>query len=119
MKSKTENYDAIGRWRETDNGKPINTKSQYVTELGDAQEFKNAREIATFAAENRFAHQAFVTQLFRHLVKQNPDAYGMDTVEKLCDRFAKDDFHVQNLIIDIAVLAATPSRRDQPLEEKQ
>ena len=113
-----ENYDAIGRWRAKDNGQPIDSKSEYVTELGATKEFQSAREIAEFAADNYFAHQAFVTQLFRHLVKQNPDAYGLDTVEQLCENFAKDEFNVRNLIVRIAVLAALSPDNGSPVEEK-
>ena len=59
-----ENYDPIGRWRDEENGKPIDPKSQYVTDLGETREFGNAQEIARYALANQSAHEAFVTSCF-------------------------------------------------------
>ena len=101
-----ENYDAIGRWRTQEHGKPIDASSRYVTELGQAVDFENARAIATFAASSDSAHRAFVTKLFQHLVRQNPDAYHEHNVERLRIAFAENGFNVKDLIVRIATLAA-------------
>jgi hypothetical protein len=102
-----ENYDAVGRWRTSDNDKPIDTASQYTTADGQTVDVASARDVANFAATSESAHRAFVTQLFHHLVKQNSAAYGADTVERLRNQFANDDFNMQNLMVRIAVVAAT------------
>jgi len=101
-----ENFDAVGRWRTVDNNKPIDSKSEYVTEEGDKVEVASARDVAEFAVASPSAHRAFVVQLFQHLVKQAPAAYGWDAIDQWTDRFAKDDFNIQDLLVDIAVLSA-------------
>jgi hypothetical protein len=101
-----ENYDAIGRWRALDNDRPVDAKSEYVTAEGDTVEVENAVDIAHFAVASESAHRAFVTQMFHHLVKQDPAAYGPDVVESLRLGFAADGFNIQNLITRIATLSA-------------
>ena len=62
---------------------------------------------SNFAVASESAHQAFVAQVFHHLVKQNSAAFGADTVDQLRQQFAQDDFNIQNLMVRIAVLSAT------------
>jgi hypothetical protein len=102
-----ENYDAVGRWRTQEKDKPIDPYGEYVTPEGEVVALEGARDIAEFAAASESAHRAFVVQLFHHLVQQNPDAYGLETVNRLRREFATDQFNVQNLIVRIATLAAT------------
>jgi hypothetical protein len=101
-----ENYDAVGRWRTQDQDNPLNTRSDYMTEEGQTLKVQNARDIANFAAVNESAHRAFVTQIFHHLLKQDPFAYGKETADRLRLLFAENRFSIQNLMIEIAVFAA-------------
>jgi hypothetical protein len=102
-----ENYDALGRWRTVEKGKPIDPHGEYVTPEGEVLALQGARDIAESAAASEAAHRAFIVQLFHHLVQQNPDAYGLETVDRLRREFAADRFNVQNLMVSIAELAAT------------
>jgi mono/diheme cytochrome c family protein len=104
-----ENYDAIGRWRVFDNDKPVDPRSKYVTVEGDATEVASARDIAELAVASENARRAFVTQLFQHLVKQNPNAYGTDTLDRLQAEFVDREFHIQHLMARIAELSALHS----------
>jgi hypothetical protein len=107
-----ENYDAVGRWRTNDKDKPVDSRSQYTTAGGETLELRSARDIAEFAAGSKAAHRAFVTQVFKHLVKQNPVAYGSDTVERLRHEFAADNFNMQNLLVRVAVRTAMHGHDD-------
>lgn len=101
-----ENYDAVGRWRTTDNSKPILAESNYVSAAGATVRLGSARDIANFAITSPAAHRAFVTQLFQHLVRQSPLAYGPATVENLQRAFVADDFHIKKLLLRMATRAA-------------
>lgn len=105
-----ENYDPVGRFRAAEGDKPVDTKAQYVTADGSKVEFENAVDIAKFAIESEDARRAFVTQVFHHLVKQDPAAYGDDTIDKLTSTFAEDRYNVQNLIFEIAVHVVQAAR---------
>lgn len=102
-----ESYDAVGRWRESENGTPVNTRAEYVSAEGDTLVVSSASDIARHAVESQSAHQAFVLQVFRHLIKQNPAAFDDISIASLRDEFAADGFHIQNLVVRIAVAVAS------------
>lgn len=104
-----ENYDTVGRWRTTDKDKPINTTSEYTTLAGEQVTLKSAKDIARFASASLPAQRAFVAQLFEHLAKQPPAAYGRDTSETLRAGFAKSGFDMRKLMVEIALTAAAPT----------
>jgi hypothetical protein len=101
-----ENFDAIGRWRESENGRPVDTTSRYDMPDGEVVELSSARDVAELAVASEAAHRAFVIPLFQHMTKQNPGAYGPDVIESLREAFAEDQFHIQNLMVRTAVLSA-------------
>lgn len=102
-----ENYDATGRWRETDGGKPVDPVSDYLTSEGEVIRLSGARDLAKHAAESPEAAEAFVRQFFQHAVKQAPDAYGAGTLERLHQDFTADRCHIRNLLARLAVAVAT------------
>ena len=101
-----ENYDAVGRWRTTENDQPVDTASEYVTIEGESKEFSSAHEVASFAATSVTAHNAFVAHLFRHLIKQTPAAYGREIKDELRLHFVENGFNIQELIAEIALVTA-------------
>ena len=101
-----ENYDAVGRWRTTDQNKPVDPVSDYTTQEGEVIQLKGPRDLARHAAESVDAQRGFVRQMFHFAVKQTPAAYTPDTLERLQDAFTKSGFHIRSLLADIAVSAA-------------
>jgi EAL domain-containing protein (putative c-di-GMP-specific phosphodiesterase class I) len=101
-----ENFDAVGRWRTEENDLPVQSEGEYVAEDGTRIEVANALDIARFAVNSESAHRAFVSQLFHHMIKQDPAAYGTDTISQLQTAFAQNDFSIQNLMIEIATTSA-------------
>lgn len=103
-----ENFDAVGRFREKESGKPIKPTGQYISRDGSTANFNGASELAEFLANSHDVHRAFVKRTFQHFVKQPIAAYGPDQLEKLTDKFRSGGFHIQNLLVEIAVIAAQP-----------
>ena len=103
-----ENFDAVGRWQEMDKQKPVNTQSEYTTLEGETITLKNARDIGAFAASSEDGQRSFVAALFHHSVKQAIDAYGAATLPKLREQFEIGAFSIQNLLTQIAIVAARP-----------
>ncbi len=106
-----ENFDAIGRFRDQEKGKPINASGFFMTRSGDKVEFKNARSLAKFVADSDEAHEAFVARLFHHLVRQPVLAYGPEKLTELRTFFASNDFNIRRLIVEIIAESALPERR--------
>ncbi|RBP47897.1 cytochrome c553 [Roseimicrobium gellanilyticum] len=102
-----ENYDAIGRFRLQDNNKPVDATSELETHDGKTLKLTGPRDIAQYAVANPAGHLAFIRHLFNHTVKQPHLAYGPETLEGLRQSFEKNQFSVQKLLQDIAVLSAS------------
>lgn len=113
-----ENYDAVGRWRTEDNNKPVDTTSDYRGTDGSALTVSNARDIADYAVNNRSAQRAFVDELFHHMIKQAPAAYGTDTLSKLTTSFVKNDYNIRKLMVAISVKSATHGLEQSNKSEK-
>ena len=100
-----EQFDPVGRFRESEFGKPINPVGKYITRKGDEVSFPTVRDLGNFLATSEEAHSAFTEQLFHHFVKQPIRAYGPETSKKLKESFAKNNFDIQRLIVDIVTTA--------------
>jgi len=102
-----EHYDAVGRYRTTDNNKPVNAESDYTTTDGQVLKLRGPRDLAEHTAGSPEARAGFVRQLFQHAIKQAPAAYGVDTLKRLDAQFAASGTHVRNLLMEIATTTAT------------
>lgn len=102
-----EHFDAVGRYRTEENGKPIDAQGTYRARSGEAIPLVGASGIARFLAESDEVHTAFVDQLFQYAVKQPIRAYGSETRTDLKKRFVEHQFSVRKLLTDVAVVAAT------------
>ena len=101
-----ERFDAVGRLRATDNQKPVDPTSDYTAADGTVLKLTGARDVGVHAAESPSGQAGFVRNLFHSLVKQPPAAYSPELVGRLTDKFRADGFHVRNLAVEVAVVAA-------------
>ena len=105
-----ENFDAIGRWRESDQNHPIDASGSYLTQSGAVEKFQGMKDLAEFVAASDESQTAFVKQLFHHTVKQPILAYGPNRLRELQESFAKHDFNIQQLLVEIVANSATPPK---------
>jgi hypothetical protein len=103
-----ENFDAIGRYRELERDKPIDASGSYLTQSGDIEEFAGIEDLAEFVATSDESQAAFVKQLFHHTVKQPILAYGPNRLIALKQNFAKNEFNIHKLLIEIVASSALP-----------
>ena len=101
-----ENYDAVGRFRTQEKGRPIDAISDYITDDGATVRLNGARDLAQFAVNSEHAQKAFIEQLFHQLVKQPVRAYGADTLDRLRTSFIASNYNIQKLIMEIALISA-------------
>lgn len=112
-----ENYDAIGRWRTQDNGKPVNSSSDFPDDAGQPVILKNAADVANFAIGSGSAQRTFVGQLFQHTVKQPAAAFGPATMDRLVKKFTDAEYNVRELLVRTAVVAASQGLPDEKRKE--
>ncbi len=109
-----ERFDAVGRVRETDNKKPVDASADYTAADGSVIKLRGARDVAVHAAESQAGQAGFVRNLFHALIKQPPAAYSPELLGQLTDGFRADNFHVRNLAVEVAVVAAMRANPVQP-----
>ena len=101
-----ENYDLIGRYRTEEKSKPVDSTGTYRDRVGKLVNFSGSRELAAYLVDSPEVQTAFVMQLFQHLAKQPPAAFGPDVLPQLRQRFVDNEFSVRKLIIDIVRVSA-------------
>ena len=102
-----ENFDAAGRFRTMEMDKPVDPTGSYVTRDGKEVQFGGVEDLANFLAESDDSHRAFVDRAFQHFVKQPIAAYGPNQLDRLTDKFRSSGLNIRELIVEIAVIAAT------------
>jgi hypothetical protein len=101
-----EHFDAVGRFRREEKGRPVDATGVYQTRHGKIVQFAGVRDLAGFLASSDETHSAFIEQLFHYLVKQPIRAYGPDEMPRLKESFAKHDFNLRRLMVEIIVTSA-------------
>lgn len=102
-----ENFDAVGRYREMDRSKPIDSTGSYLNRDDVEIKFQGAAELANYLADSPDAHRSFVSRVFQHFVKQPVTAYGPEKLDELTEKFVSSGYSIRELIVEIAVIAAT------------
>jgi mono/diheme cytochrome c family protein len=105
-----EHFDAVGRYRKDEKGRPINATGSYETRAGEIVKFEGIQDLVTFLARSEETHTAIVQQLFHHLVKQPVRAYGPKTLIDLKRFFAANEFNLRKLMVEIMATSALTSR---------
>jgi hypothetical protein len=105
-----EHFDALGRYRKEEKGKPIDAAGSYETRSGgQAVKFGGALDLAAYLTSSGEAHSAFVQQLFHYLIKQPIGAFGSQELPDLRRFFVAHDFNIRKLMVEImASTALTP-----------
>jgi hypothetical protein len=101
-----ENYDAVGRFRVDEKGKPVDVNGSYEPPNGEFHKYVGARELAGLLAESDESHDAFVQQLFHHMVQQPIRAFGARQLPELKKSFSDHHDSVRELLVEI-VTAST------------
>lgn len=106
-----ENFDAVGRFRKEEQGKPIDAKGEYQSQSGEVIVLDGPRDLAEYLSGAVEARSAFAQQLFHYLTKQPINAFGPDELKGLTGAFEKQGFSIRRLMVDeIAASALTPRR---------
>lgn len=101
-----EHFDAVGRFRATENDKPVDAAGSYVTRTGETVQFNGVNELAQYLANSPEAHQAFVDRLFQHLVKQPIQAFGLERRDQIASAFESSGCSIRKAIVNMLVESA-------------
>lgn len=108
-----EHYDAVGRYREQEKGRPIDASGSYQAMGGREVRFSGARELGEFLARSEETQSAFVEHLFHYLVKQPVLAYGPDNLSALRHFAAKNGYSIRKLVTQMTATSALARSRKE------
>jgi hypothetical protein len=108
-----EHFDAVGRFRNEEKGKPIDATGSYETRSGESVKFSGVHDLAVYLTTSGEAHSAFVQQLFHYLVKQPIGAFDLEELPKLRRFFAAHDFNIRKLTVEIMTSSALTPRAER------
>ena len=108
-----EHFDALGRYRKEEKGKPIDATGSYETRSGETVKFSGVRDLAAYLTTSGEAHSAFVQQLFHYLIKQPIGAFGRQELPELRRFFVAHDFNIRKLMVEIMASSALTPRGEK------
>jgi hypothetical protein len=80
-----ENYDAIGKYRTMDQGKPVNAADSYSLD-GELKSFNNGVELSQLLAEAKETHACYIQNMMSYLHGRELDRREAPTVDYLARR---------------------------------
>jgi mono/diheme cytochrome c family protein len=108
-----ENFDAVGRFRDTEGGKKIDASGSYWTRTGDVVKFNGPRELGESLIRNEETTSAFIEHLFHFLVKQPILAHGLDRPDVMREEFIKNNFNMRKLLVQAIAMSASIGSRTE------
>jgi cytochrome c553 len=105
-----EHFDAVGRYRDQEKGRPIDATGTYQTRSGETVKFAGVHDLAVFLANSPETHDAFIEQLFHYIVKQPVRAFGPRKLADLRQSFVEHRFSVRRLLVEMMAETAPPER---------
>ncbi len=103
-----ENYNAIGQWRDLDEGKPINARGR----LPSGVEFEGPAELqAALMRTPDVIAGAFTQKLMTYALGRTLEHYDMPAVRKIVNEAAKEDYRFSTIVLGIANSLPFQNRR--------
>jgi hypothetical protein len=82
-----EHYDAIGAWRDQDNGQPIDAKATYLLD-GQPVTYDGALELSALLAKSPTVHQCYASNWLEYALGRAPVAGEANAVKTVADASA-------------------------------
>jgi hypothetical protein len=104
-----EHYDAIGRFREFDNGRAIDASGKLVT----GEPLKNAESLRKVISEKKFDEfvRCLTSKMMTYALGRGVTRYDRLFIEKILRDLQKNDYSSQTLILGI--IHSTPFQRQR------
>ncbi|MGB5545890.1 MAG: DUF1592 domain-containing protein, partial [Polyangiales bacterium] len=111
-----EHYDGIGRWRDQQNGKPIDATGQVVQTDDIDGDYDGAPELARALADSTQVQECVSSQWFRFAYNRTVTSEDSCSIEQLNDVFRASDFNIKSLLVALTQTNAFLYRRAVELE---
>jgi hypothetical protein len=104
-----ENYNALGGYRDTERGKPIDTAGELIT----GEKFSSVPELAKVITTSRRKdnYRCLAEKLLTYATGRGPEYYDAPTIEKILAAMERDGGRMQTLVMGIVQSAPFQKRR--------
>ena len=93
-----ENYDAVGAWRDQDQGKPVDS----AAELPDGKKFNGPIELKKILKEKKAEFlEGFTEKLLTYALGRGVEPYDGPVVKSIADTVTKKDYKFSALVLEI------------------
>jgi hypothetical protein len=91
-------FDPLGRWQETENGKPIDDQGELISTLDIDGEFTGSFELATKLAQSEQVHRCMVVQFYRYAQGRAENEQDLCGIDQLHKGFKEDHYNFLTLL---------------------
>lgn len=109
-----ENFNALGRWRDTERGNPVDAAGKLIT----GESFANVRELKHILVKNHRTdfYRCLSEKILTYAVGRGLEDYDVETVDQLVTRLEKTGGNASALIAGIIESAPFQRRRQAGVE---
>lgn len=97
-----EHYDAIGQYRDTDNGAPVDASASYVVD-GEEVSYQNAVELSGILAQSTDLHACYSQKWLEFLMGREPSEVEVGVIDSMADS-SLDSSSLRNFIASVTSL---------------
>ena len=109
-----EHYDALGQWRDLENGEPIDAASEFLGKYGGEFVFTDAIDMIGQIAESQEGQRCYLTQWFRYGFARGEQPVDRCTLDELHLALQDEGYNIQELLV---ALTKTTAFRYRAVEE--
>jgi Protein of unknown function (DUF1592)/Protein of unknown function (DUF1588)/Protein of unknown function (DUF1585)/Protein of unknown function (DUF1595)/Protein of unknown function (DUF1587) len=107
-----EGYDALGRFRDMENGKPVDASGDITSAPGIEGAFDGVVELSQILSESELVRRCVSKQWFRYAFGRIEDDVDAKQLDVIYEGFAASDFDIRQLILAIVTSDAFRHRLD-------
>ncbi len=106
-----ESYDAIGQWRDLDNGQPVDTSATYTLD-GEKLSFDGPVELSNLLAQSPSVHRCYSQNFLEYVLGRKPAAEESEVLDKIAAASVQTD-SVAGLLAGITSLETFRARPEE------
>lgn len=106
-----ESYDAIGQWRDTDNGKPVDTSATFVLD-GQSVTYNGAVQLSQLLAKSPSVHHCYAEHWLEYVMGRRPAVEEVGVLNNLTTASLQAD-SVSALLSNITALETFRARPEE------